>query len=678
MQGIKSYFNNLSLAIKIGSGFAVVSMLLLVVTGVAVLSFQSNRAVVSEVVEEYQPAVLASSQLQKKINSTAASMGFYLLSKDEIHKKNYSQGLDGLNQHIEKLNTFSVIQSDEKSQQLLESISAEIKSFAEFKERTFLYAAKDAENYPAMLFGARQINPLSQQMLQIITMMILSEEEEGVSEERAGTMKDLGDMRYAFSSVMAGIRAYLAFRTQPSLDEIELYSGQLDTVLKRFQARSELYTFEQEEGMEEFLEIKGRFFSNFKELVVIHSGEKWRMDSYMLRAEVAPLVSSIIRNAQLLAEHQNERITRASSDLFKSMDKNMFIILAVSVGALVLVVLIVLVIRQISIKPLSVTVAAMKDIAEGEGDLTRRLDASGKDEVAQLASAFNQFSDRIRDLISQSVGVADNLSEGITRLESVSQESSKGAESQREETSQVQSAIEQMILATEEVSRSAHDAVNSAEDSKSQAENGQEIVANASDAFASLASEVEIASSVIQQLQENSHSIGGMLDAIKEIAEQTNLLALNAAIEAARAGEQGRGFAVVADEVRTLASRTQNSTAEIEQIITAFKSNAAEAVEVMARGQEKAQEGVSYSNKVDETLKNITQSVNNIADTNSQIASASEEQQMVSSEIQQNVGALMSLGQKSADGAMQTQSTAAELSQFRDQLQRLMRQFKIQ
>jgi len=678
MLAIKRYFNNFSLAIKIGSGFAIVSLLLLVVTGVAVFSFQSNRAVVSEVIEEFQPAVLASNQLQKEINATAASMGFYLLGKDEIHKNNYAQGLEKLNQQIENLNTFSVIKNDEKSQQLLQDISAEMGTFAEFKDRVLLYAAKDSENYPAMLYGAREINPLSQQMLQIITMMILSEEEEDISEERAGIMKDLGDMRYAFSSVMAGIRAYLAFRAQPSLDEVNLYRGQLETVLGRFQKHAEVYTFEQEEGMEEFLEIKGRFFSNYEELLVIHGGEKWRMDSYMLRAEVAPLVSSIIRNAQLLAEHQSERINRVSSDLFKSMDRNMFIILAVSVGALVLVVIIVLVIRQISIKPLAATVAAMNDIAEGEGDLTRRLEASGKDEVAQLASAFNQFSDRIRDMISQSVGVADNLSEGINRLEVVSQESSEGAESQREETSQVQSAIEQMILATEEVSRSAHDAANSAEDSKSQAKNGQEIVANASDAFASLASEVETASSVIQQLQQNSHSIGGMLDAIKEIAEQTNLLALNAAIEAARAGEQGRGFAVVADEVRTLANRTQNSTAEIEQIITAFKSNAAEAVEVMARGQEKAQEGVNYSNKVDDTLKNITLSVNSIADTNSHIASASEEQQMVSSEIQQNVGALMNIGQKSADGALQTQSTAAELSQFRDQLQSLMKQFKIQ
>ena len=677
MQAIKRYFNNFSLAVKIGIGFAIVSLLLLVVTGVAVFSFQSNRAVVSEVVEEYQPAVLASNRLQKEINATAASMGFYLLGKDEVHKNNYSQGLDNLNQQIENLNTFSVIQNDEKSQQLLQTISVEMETFAKFKERVYLYAAKDAENYPAMLFGARQINPLSQQMLQIITMMILSEEEEDISEERAGIMKDLGDMRYAFSSVMAGIRAYLAFRTQPSLDEIELYRGQLETVLKRFQGHSEIYTFEQEDGMEEFLEIKGRFFTNFEQLLVIHSGEKWRMDSYMLRAEVAPLVSSIIRNAQLLAEHQSERINRASADLFKSMDRNTLIISAVSVGALFLVILIVLVIRQISIKPLGDTVAAMKDIAEGEGDLTRRLDASGKDEVAQLAGAFNQFSDRIRDLISQSAGVADNLSEGINRLEVVSQKSSEGAKSQSEETSQVQTAIEQMITATEEVSRSAHDAANSAVESKAQADNGQEIVTNASDVFTSLASEVEIASGVIQQLQENSHSIGGMLDAIKEIAEQTNLLALNAAIEAARAGEQGRGFAVVADEVRTLANRTQNSTAEIEEIITKFKTNAAEAVEVMARGQEKAKEGVSYSGKVGETLGNITNSVNSIADINSQIASATEEQQMVSTEIQQNVDALMSIGQQSAEGAQQTQSTAAELAKFRDQLQGLMRQFKI-
>lgn len=677
MLGIKNIFNNFSLGQKIGAGFVVVSLLLLVVSAVAISSFQSNRMVVSEVVEELQPAVLASNQLQKDVNATVASMGFYLLSKDDMHKKDYSEGLLKLQEQTQALETYSVIQNDETSQKLLQEISLEIEKFSQYQKSVLLYAAKDTENYPALLYGARNINPLSQQMLQIITMMILSEEEEEASSERRPILKDLGDMRYAVSSIMGGIRAYLAFRGQPAKDEVTLYRGQLETVLARFKKHEDLYTFEQEEGVEEFLAIQKTFFENYEELLSIHGGDKWRMDSYILRSEIAPLVSNIILNTQLLVERQNVRIDLASKGLFKAIDISMSIVFSVSFGAIVLVILIVLVIRQITIKPLQKAVVAMKDISEGEGDLTRRLVVEGKDEVAQISSAFNQFSERIRHLISQSADVAGNLSEGVTRLEVVSKQSSEGAESQKEETSQVQMSIEQMLVATEEVSRSAHDAAKSAEEAKLMASNGQGTVADATNAFVSLAGEVEVASRVIEQLQENSHSIGSMLDSIKDIAEQTNLLALNAAIEAARAGEQGRGFAVVADEVRTLASRTQNSTAEIEEIITNFKSNAAEAVEVMARGQEKANEGVSYSNKVGEILVGITESVKQIADVNTQIASATEEQQMVSTEIQQNVGALMNIGQQSADGAQHTQATASELAKYRDQLQGLMKQFKI-
>lgn len=677
MLWIKKYLNNFGLSIKIGAGFAIVTLLLLVVTGVAIYSFQSNRVVFSDVVEDYLPAVIASNQLQKEINATTASMGFYLLGKDAVHKNKYSEGLDKLELQIKALQSLSVIASDEKSQQLLVKIEEEIALFAQFKERVFLYASKDIENFPAMLYGAQNLNPLSQQILQIITTMIISEEDEDVTEERKGLMKDLGDMRYAYSSVMAGIRAYMAFRNKPSLDEVTLYTGELENVLKRFQLRSDLFTFEQEEGIIELLEIKGRFYTNYEELLAILDGDKWRMDSYMLRSEVAPLVTNIISNVQLLVERQNERINSASSDLYESMDLNMSIIIAVSAGALVLVILIVFTIQQISIKPLMHAVAAMRDIAEGEGDLTQRLAVNGKDEVAQLSSAFNMFSERIRNLIAKSVDVAEKLSKAVNNLEVVSQQCEEGAQSQKTETSQVKNAIEQMISSTEEVSRSAHEALASAEDAKLQAVNGKEIVANASDAFASLAQEVELATEVILQLQENSQSIGGMLDSIKDIAEQTNLLALNAAIEAARAGEQGRGFAVVADEVRTLANRTQNSTSEIEKIIKDFRTNSTQAVEVMARGQEKANEGVNYSNQVDKTLASITDSVNSIANTNAHIASATDQQQNTSNEIQKNIGALIKIGEQSSEGARQTQTAAAELAKYRDQLQELMRQFKI-
>lgn len=677
MRRITNFFNNFSLAQKIEGGFVTVSLLLLVVAGVAIYSFQSNRLVVSEVVEEFQPAVLASNQLQKDINATAASMGFYLLSKDEVHKKDYTEGLAKLNQEIQNLNTFSVIQNDASSQKLLQEIATEIQEFSKYQERVLLYATKDTENYPALLYGARNINPLSQQMLQIITMMILSEDEEEASSERKPILKDLGDLRYALSSVMGGIRAYLAFRAKPSMDEVQLYRDQLEMVLSRFQAHSDIYTFEQEEGVEEFLAIKTKFFENYETLLTIHGGEKWRMDSYMLRAEIAPLVSNIIRNAQLLVERQNLRINRASNDLFKAMDLSMSIILAFSGGAIALVVLIVFVIRQVSIKPLRKTVTAMKDISEGEGDLTQRLVVEGKDEVAQLALAFNQFSDRICHLISQSAEVANNLSDGISRLEVVSNEASEGAQSQLNETSQVSDSIKQMLTTSEGVSNSVTEASNSVDDAIKETEGGRTTVGDATNAFHSLAEEVEQATNVIVELEQNSQNIDGMLTSIKEIAEQTNLLALNAAIEAARAGEQGRGFAVVADEVRTLASRTQNSTGEIEGIINKLRQNASDAVNAMQSSQEKAQQGVSFSDQVEGALSNISRSVSNIENTNSQISVATIEQQTKSAEIEEKIRILWGIGEKSADGAGQTLSAAHELAEYRNQLQGLMKQFKV-
>jgi len=677
MKQLRDYLSNFTLAAKIEGGFAIFSVLLVIVAGVAYFSMSTNRAVVTDVVKEYQPAVLASNQLQKRISTTAASMGFYLLSKEDSHKENYLKGLELLTEDIVALSEFPVIKEDQISVELVDKLHSQIDQYKKYKDQVVLYATKDSENFPAMFYGARNINPLSQEMLQLVTIMIQSEEEEEATPQRKRLVRDLGDLRYAFSGIMGGIRAYLAFRLEASKDEVELYRGQVETVLERLSAYEDVLTFEQEDGLEQFLEIKERFFKNYDELLRVHGGEQWRMDSYVLRSEISPLVDDIIEGANALIHRQKESIDSASHALFKAMDLSNVVIIGASVIAILLVILIAFIIRQISIKPIRQTVAALQDIAEGEGDLTRRLSATGKDEVAQLANAFNLFADRICTLISKSATVASNLSDGVSRLEIVSEQSSKGAKAQLSETTDVNESISTMLLASRAMTHNAKAAANSAIAARGVAENGQKTVDEAGEVFGELVDEVESANKVIKDLESNVNNIGVMLESIKGIAEQTNLLALNAAIEAARAGEQGRGFAVVADEVRTLASRTQDSAAEIDTIVTNFQDNTRIAVDVMTRGQEKAQLGMGYTESMSSSLGEITNSVNTIVGMNELISSETEEQQRVSSVIQENIGTLSEIGEQSAQGSEQTRLTAVELAKFRDQLQSLMQQFKV-
>jgi methyl-accepting chemotaxis protein len=318
---------------------------------------------------------------------------------------------------------------------------------------------------------------------------------------------------------------------------------------------------------------------------------------------------------------------------------------------------------------------ATKGIASG--NLTTRLSLNGKDEMQKIAIDFNAMSETFEALVQQIMSATSQLAAASEEVAVISQQSSVNLNNQRAETEQVATAMNEMSATVQEVARNAGDASGAAANADNEAQAGNSIVKQASRSIDELAHEVENASGVIQQLAQDSDSIGTVLDVIKGIAEQTNLLALNAAIEAARAGEQGRGFAVVADEVRTLAGRTQQSTQEIEAMIDKLQSGAKNAVTAMQTGREKAAIGVEQTKQAGEALAAITRAVATINEMNTQIASAAEEQSATTEEMNKNIININQLADETAESAGQSTTASAELSKLAADLQSLVSQFKI-
>ncbi|AHF04658.1 methyl-accepting chemotaxis protein [Marichromatium purpuratum 984] len=369
-------------------------------------------------------------------------------------------------------------------------------------------------------------------------------------------------------------------------------------------------------------------------------------------------------------------VTAAADQAEASAKRAATVMLGVAVLCIAVGVGVMLLVARVIVSRIHGVSETMRDIAEGEGDLTREIETLGKDELAELAVAFNLFQAKVRELVSQVAGGGERLAAAAEELSATSEQTDEQVRRQQAELDQVATAMNEMTATVAEVARHATEAAEATRQADQDAGAGREVVARAVGSIEALSRQVEEATGVIGRLSADSEEIGKVLDVIRGIAEQTNLLALNAAIEAARAGEQGRGFAVVADEVRTLASRTQASTTEIQEMIERLQSGAGQAVTVMEQGRSQAQESVEMAAEAGNSLDQITQAVSAIKDMNTQIASAAEEQSAVSQEVDRNLINSTQAVESIAAGSTQINHAASELAQLAAEQQERVGRFK--
>ncbi len=352
-----------------------------------------------------------------------------------------------------------------------------------------------------------------------------------------------------------------------------------------------------------------------------------------------------------------------------------FVFAAITGAAMALLVYFLF--KVLVIRRLKALEDSLKDVAMGEGDLTKRVQVNSDDIIGRIGKHYNHFVAKLHEIIKQVVSATEQITTASEHMRMQTDESRADIMKQNSEIDQAATAINEMAATVNEVARNAATAADAAHNADTESNEGLEIVNNTIRSIGELTKEVDSASEVINELERDSGNISVILDVIRGIAEQTNLLALNAAIEAARAGEQGRGFAVVADEVRTLASRTQESTEEIHNMIEKLQLGTQNAVKVMEEGCSRAKHSEEMAQKAGTSLNSIAKAVATITQMNTQIASAAEEQGSVAEEINRNIMVVRDYSQKSSDSMEQTSHSSEMLSQLAVNLGSLVNKFKV-
>lgn len=364
----------------------------------------------------------------------------------------------------------------------------------------------------------------------------------------------------------------------------------------------------------------------------------------------------------------------ASNNAAQNVQSISLIIALVTLGVMLLAAWAIASTLNVSLNSLLVSLRA---IATGDGDLTQRIKKESYDELGQVVDSFNLFIDKLHGNISELLSNTQPLTSVASDLNALTSSNSKITEQQKRATESVSIAMDNMVASMTQVSTNASLAAETAKDADNLAKEGRTVVNQSVNSITALAKEVENSSDVIRQLEADTTNVGSILDVIRGIAEQTNLLALNAAIEAARAGEAGRGFAVVADEVRTLASRTQTSTTEIQDVIEKLQQAALSAVKAMDESQEQARLSVENAHRTDTSLAEITNKIELITEMSSQIAKVIDQEQQSISTIKDNVMGIESTSEEAMKGMGQVAASSGSLNNIAEAIRYVTGQFKV-
>jgi methyl-accepting chemotaxis protein len=489
---------------------------------------------------------------------------------------------------------------------------------------------------------------------------------------RQASLMDSGVLRLRLES-LRGVTATDKKLQKDTLSAFGGYRKAFNDAVKNYEP---LVASQQERNLYEEVVKAASAYSQQLDIYEIHTNaSNFAAATAHINDVIRPLTNELGEKISRLSKFNDEGAKAAGINATHVYSTGLILIISLVCAAIVLTTILAIVLIRSVTLPINDALVVAERIASS--DLSVEVHLSGKDEAGRLLAALAKMQMNLRETISHIADSSTQLASASEEMTAVTEEASRALVKQNDEVSQAATAVTEMSAAVDEVARNADSASTTTQKTMVFTKSGIDNVAQTLKAIDSLAENVTSTGMQVKALSTRAQDISKVVEVIRAIAEQTNLLALNAAIEAARAGEQGRGFAVVADEVRALAHRTQQSTLEIEQMISAIQGDSTDAVGAMELSSNMASHAITVAQNADASLKQIADSINQINERNLQIAAASEEQAQVAREADRNLISIRELSTQSAAGASQTASACGEMSSLAVQLNRLVAQFKV-
>lgn len=569
-----------------------------------------------------------------------------------------------LAQGLERQLALAVQPYDAAASEALAAFERAHRVFVESLEPVQRMSEDEAYRMPALALANREINPATMSISGAAAQMVAIESQRPLGERSEPRLEALQNLRIQAVNITANIRGFIAFRTQSFADNIDFSIAQVEQDIAAIASQDEAIDFEQVVLLEEIEEAVDRLKVILPELVAVHGSHQAFRDRALLTDTFAPLrvdvdqTTTILRQA--ITRDLDERTAQADAVAVRAQWVAWTGVALFIVGFVIVGVFMIGGIHQ----GLRNTIAALAQLDTADADLTQRLPASSLAELNQIASAFNRFQARLGETVTETRAAAAALAPVAQRLETGAEGALTCLRDQRADLEMVASAAQELGASAEEIARNTRLGADAAEGAAGKVTQGLALMGETNRSMSGLLAQIEGAASTVRDLGDSSRHITQVVNVIREIAEQTNLLALNAAIEAARAGEHGRGFAVVADEVRQLATRTQKSTEEIQDMIERLRRAADDAVGRMQASVDDAETTMERTANVNGGLHAIETAVREIVERAAENASATQQQSAVVEEIASNL-------QRASDALQTLLDTLGEVGVEADRLAEL-------